>query len=355
MLSKLVRDHARIASETWARYVGRGASEQIDGSYPEALRFGALTQQRTGVASASVATDGLFSRGLARWHRSGAPQFTLTANATAAFMLTDVDGLSWGDVRFPFKDFMVWMPSPSPLVFDSFDGVETRAASVLVSQCELTTMSNTEIAHVMENISRAQAQGAPLEVIDTLFKKIKTAPGLFVIGNDERFEGFHTVYLFPDDPTTPLAEWAHPERRQGEWQSDRSAHAAALLCRILACLTLYLDHSEGPEKRWDPSLLDRNRAKGREATTWDVGAEIKLPTSLREAARLLGRADRAPAQWEVASRTLVRGYWRNQPCGPKGTQRRKRWIEPYYRGPETTDIVDRLYRVGSDDQVKGAG
>lgn len=36
----------------------------------------------------------------------------------------------------------------------------------------------------------------------------------------------------------------------------------------------------------------------------------------------------------VNVRTLVRGHWKNQPCGEKGQERKWLHIEPYWRGPE---------------------
>lgn len=48
---------------------------------------------------------------------------------------------------------------------------------------------------------------------------------------------------------------------------------------------------------------------------------------------------------EYAVRFLVRGHWRNQPCGPALADRRLTWIKPYYKGPEMAAIVNRPYVV----------
>ncbi|MBI4918178.1 MAG: hypothetical protein HY825_20240 [Acidobacteria bacterium] len=44
---------------------------------------------------------------------------------------------------------------------------------------------------------------------------------------------------------------------------------------------------------------------------------------------LSGEVDRA---YKV--RWIVRGHWRNQPCGPGRMQRELIWICPYWKGPE---------------------
>jgi len=48
---------------------------------------------------------------------------------------------------------------------------------------------------------------------------------------------------------------------------------------------------------------------------------------------------------EYAKRFIVRGHWRNQPCGPDLAERKLTWIKPYYKGPEIADLVNRPYVV----------
>lgn len=48
---------------------------------------------------------------------------------------------------------------------------------------------------------------------------------------------------------------------------------------------------------------------------------------------------------EYAVRFVVRGHWRNQPCGTALTERRLTWIKPYYKGPEMAELVNRPYVV----------
>jgi hypothetical protein len=45
-------------------------------------------------------------------------------------------------------------------------------------------------------------------------------------------------------------------------------------------------------------------------------------------------------------RFVVRGHWRDQACGPRLGERRKKWIEPYWKGPEAGAINVRPYVVG---------
>ncbi len=45
-------------------------------------------------------------------------------------------------------------------------------------------------------------------------------------------------------------------------------------------------------------------------------------------------------------RTMVRGHWKRQVCGPGGTDRRLVRIEPYWRGPEDGPVAVRSHVVG---------
>jgi len=47
----------------------------------------------------------------------------------------------------------------------------------------------------------------------------------------------------------------------------------------------------------------------------------------------------------AAIRFIVRGHWRNQPCGPGSTERKLIWVKPYYKGPDMAEMVNRPYVV----------
>lgn len=76
---------------------------------------------------------------------------------------------------------------------------------------------------------------------------------------------------------------------------------------------------------------------------FDVGRCIKLDGRLREHLRT---ADASDAKWKLAHRHVVRGHWKGQPCGPGRTQRKRIWVEPFWRGPENAAVaLARTYEV----------
>lgn len=44
---------------------------------------------------------------------------------------------------------------------------------------------------------------------------------------------------------------------------------------------------------------------------------------------------------KLDKRFLVRGHWRMQACGPKRSERRRLWIKPHWKGPDTAEVVNR--------------
>jgi len=80
-------------------------------------------------------------------------------------------------------------------------------------------------------------------------------------------------------------------------------------------------------------------------TVWMLGHEVKLSTEVKKMASeaALGKTKHALPGWHVRVRFVVRGHWRNQPHG-EGRQERKRiWIQPFWKGPEGTAAWSHLY------------
>jgi hypothetical protein len=73
----------------------------------------------------------------------------------------------------------------------------------------------------------------------------------------------------------------------------------------------------------------------------ETGRTIRIPTLPPNDA-----GEKAHAAWQLQHRVQVRGHWRNQAYGPGRADRRLRWIEPHWRGPDMAEIVSRrVYEV----------
>lgn len=48
---------------------------------------------------------------------------------------------------------------------------------------------------------------------------------------------------------------------------------------------------------------------------------------------------------KIKHRFIVRGHWRNQPCGQGLSARRLIWIKPYYKGADLAEYINKPYKV----------
>lgn len=62
---------------------------------------------------------------------------------------------------------------------------------------------------------------------------------------------------------------------------------------------------------------------------------------LREPPRGGSDGGEAPAGGRYSHRFVVRGFWRNQPCGPGNSERRLTWVRPFVKGPEGAPLIER--------------
>ena len=94
-----------------------------------------------------------------------------------------------------------------------------------------------------------------------------------------------------------------------------------------------------PERRSPPA---RSRAKPRQVFSSDevyyLPGTIDI-TRVRE----LQALERAPEGRALLRRHMVRGHWRR--AAKNWTDRRLRWIEPYWKGPDMAAIIEHAYRL----------
>lgn len=62
---------------------------------------------------------------------------------------------------------------------------------------------------------------------------------------------------------------------------------------------------------------------------------------LREPPRSHGASVGEEGAGRYSHRFIVRGFWRNQPCGPGHSERRLTWIAPFIKGPTGAQLIER--------------
>lgn len=131
------------------------------------------------------------------------------------------------------------------------------------------------------------------------------------------------------------------------WSDDPAAdRAAAALAfnRLVLNSVLYIgsqDARVGAEIR-APQPRDRLTYSGRKHAV--IGAGLPPLRSGGSGRATAGAPSPAPASASI-SRQLVSGHWKHQPHGTGRSLRKLLWIEPYMRGPDYAEVVNRARLV----------
>jgi hypothetical protein len=78
---------------------------------------------------------------------------------------------------------------------------------------------------------------------------------------------------------------------------------------------------------------------------WNVRTPTNTPLPLGIAKPYLTRGEVPPKTFRVGKRFMVRGHYRNQPCGEGNKDRTRIWIKPHLKGPEECEAFSRVYQV----------
>lgn len=244
----------------------------------------------------------------AMWARAGFNELQLSDGLTTALLLTDVPRVDPDELRLPFDCFAVRLPQGLIPFFVPDAGTSRQ------EWCELLWVARYS-------------------------NKFGERIRLWV-----DWRGLTIAREYESDWST-----VHDG---GEELADEDDIALDACFRLLRNFLLWLADREGlkahrPESV--PKKLQEKRERSGETwpTSWVFGREVTLRPELRRAAveMALGRSKRhAVDGWKVRARFAVRGHWKNQAHGPGRALRRRQWIAPFWKGPETGEAFAHIYR-----------
>lgn len=293
--------------------------------------------------------------------------FGLTDSLFTRFLLTDLRGVRPADIRPPFSGFYLELPLGAVELHHSETGWHPLQALAVGLDLrtslarELTEQEKKAVAEfhhfaadspllertVLEAASRSlhitticgPSMQSPHALDDNIFRV--TLP----LGGDDSL----------DKTDAEFSEAVQEHIQQiGEAELEGSEHlriwgvaydgpdSRKLLKRIVMNFILYLNTPNADVRREVVSVdpLLKSYRKGRlglellrdmlGSYVTRVGTNVVVDKTLQEAVRT-HRVTRSG--WKLVYRTLVRGHWRNQACGPGSLQRKLIWIEPHARGP----------------------
>ncbi len=280
---------------------------------------------------ATTAPACLIYYGAARWADQAFPTITMGEKLCAALCGTEVPEEWYDEIQPPWKAFVIEIPGADPpllTVFDPEHQVRSRATRILV-QHAVADDGYAEWWWMLftEHDQHCWRQGTIREVLRPVqFTEKETeryrvnAGDAFAeeVDRDERI--YHVISRLVFNSILTLTD---PDRVRAVGSSHKHYEQRKATGN---------DRTGPPEQR-----------------VFIIGKPIKL--DCRQALRdyLEGRKG---TSFKITTQTLVRGYWRWQPYGPKHSLRRRQFIEPYWKGPEGGVIPVREHNLGEGESEK---
>lgn len=274
----------------------------------------------------------LSTHALARWNKYGLSVIRPTEELTASLVLTDPINVEPEVVKPPFPTYYVELPRN---FFSSLIPTGTESELRLI-----------QIHHFF-----GPRLNVPVDIRDPQELEVYRYLYLTIIGREVVLTDMLPV---PGELDFDMKKWLDwTEEREMDFPIPRTQediNTIYSIRRLYINLCLYIaERGIGTPKQKQPKKI-RNKAKARRVTkkkpgpepqTWIIGQEVKVsPEVIRAAKDTTGAKTKG---WKIRKRYVVRGHWRNQAYGAKRSLRRKKWIEPHWRGPEEGQKVQHLY------------
>ena len=304
---QVIKDYGRLITTDFTEF-----AEHVMG--PQGfIRIG---MPKVDVNDKAVREELLMLHRVGLWATHGLNVFSLSEQLTAGLMLTDPPPLEDKKLHLPFPVFCIRVP---PGLLPVFEGEKQRWANMIwVQDYYSLEKSVNGPAHFF----RWMVCGHGL----TLWRDRN---GDDVLADDK--DG-SLIQVYEDDPA--------------EVPQDSITLDYGL--RIIRNLVAWLDSTGGMTKQTHSTRPPQPRGTPKDPsvpTVWLIGNEVKIP---REVVRMapeiaLGRSKHPTPGWHVRTRFVVRGHWRNQAHGEGRQMRTKKWISPFWKGPEGTAAWSHLY------------
>lgn len=300
-----------------------------------------------------------------RWGLNGCPNFQISHSLEASLLLTDCAKVRAADLRFPFPSFAVTLPSPgSALAIRSPDGGVEPVRWVMFHTLTAPVEAYRETAWARFDTA---LRGGSLRRDNDLISFMDR------LATDYEWTTMNIIRLITESGLTVFrrAPWPLEGETLEAWigaadeiftglglyeMDDIDTRCAEAGYRLCANLALYL----AARLQDEPNLLAKKAPKrprregdpSNPITTFTVGQEIKLSREVREAAQALMQRGTRAEGWTLKSRHVVRGHWKHQPLGPDRIDRKRIWVQPYWRGEDLTTAVARHYTVQQPGESK---
>lgn len=265
------------------------------------------------------------------WARHGYNVFDLSADFTAAMLLTDPRELDIASVRLPFRGLLMMIPGGFAKGAEGGDYTKVHITEIPCSDIRQTAAAN-EVAAILLRQDPAVARQF---MADTLKERVET-PKLVTTKPDPDDTAIHIHATDGAHVLDTMIErkgltWDSFDALPDDVTSDRDKEARQTLRQIVFGTLAY---ASSVDRAMEPIDVPRpKKAKtsddGPKAKRWDVGRTIRIDPNLVFAARVGSRE----IALRLKYRHIVRGHYRNQSHGIRHRDRKQIWISPFWKGP----------------------
>jgi hypothetical protein len=270
------------------------------------------------------------------WARHGYNVFDLSADFTAAMLLTDPRELDIASVRLPFRGILMIIPAGFAQGAEGGDYTKIHITEIPRTDIRQIGAAN-EIATILRKQDPAVAQRILDGLINDPGRTLDSQPTSLITATKPDPEDT-AIYVYATDGTHVLDTLI--ERKGLTWDAfdalpdsvdcDRDKEARQTIRQIVFGTLAY---ASSVESAIEPAVVDRpKRSKGDsepKAARWDVGRTIRIDPNLVRAARAGSRE----IALRLKHRHIVRGHYRNQAHGIRRRDRKQIWITPHWKGP----------------------
>lgn len=296
-----------------------------------------------------------------QWKNWGRPTFVLSRDLYAALILTDCRGLKGSDLKPPFESFCLVLPEDNGMNIKDDDGTSWAAkmlnfttgrtlgrGNAAQSAEMLNSLCNMIYAEGLPPTAEARADlGAVTREAHAEYLPHTTlwsCTRLFATENPLLLATYRMYHMPKDDDS--LEQWLEGSKTtKGSLEvSSDDEQTLKMAHRLIANFVIYLSSHKLPAPERQSSLLKKKKQlSDQNATIYRVGSAVRLGNHLFEAARQAINRPKQKALWRLHSRFVVRGHWRNQAHGPERKERKRLWIQPFWKGPTTAEAMSRIY------------
>jgi hypothetical protein len=311
-----------------------------------------------------------------QWASWGLNTFEPTASLVAGLMITTPSSEP-GLPHFPYPTFFIRIPPGFiPLFSDNNDANPEWADGLLVSRLRMPDIEPPAFCIFILVLGNGDGLPDNPELSSTIMtpeKQISSAADYVKVDDEvwnnkyklwnEKFEATHNIKIVNlEDQSVPetivnVDNFHSSITLRKANRSNRSHATNRLAIRLIANLCTWLE-SKGGLSGQSPSNAHHGKTRNNPGwesihektriSQWILGQEVKLSPELIASAKehvlALATGEKRKG-WHLQTLQTVCGHFTNQPYGPKSSERKRIWIQPYPRGLKGGDVTAHVYKV----------